>query len=247
MASLQETFAQRQNESQSKINDLYNKQYQTTAAGLKADYDQNMSDAKAALGKIAPQYQTQANALARQYETQRRNANVSAMNSGLASGTQQQQQLALNQKWLENYGNLRGQEAEATTNAQNNIAKLTTNYNNALVQARADSDNKKAAALIEDQNKQRDWYDQQAKTLAGYGNFDAYASIYGQQQADAMKKVWQAQNPDLAYNTGAITAERYKEMTGQYPAGYTPPNSGGGGSTYDPVWESIWWATQTGR
>lgn len=225
MANLQEQFATRKSESAGKISDLYDKQYQTSALGLKNAYDNNMSDAVAARDKIAPQYQTQANTLAQQYERNRRNAGLSAMNSGLNTGVQQQQQLAYNRNYLNNYADLRGQEASAMTAANKNIAGLTTDYNNALVQARAESDNKKAAALIEDQNKQNDWYDNQAKILSQYGDFSAYQTLYGKDQADAMKKVWTAGNPDLAYNTGAITAEEYKKMTGNYPAGYKPKST----------------------
>lgn len=246
MASLQETFAQRQAESQGKIRDLYDKQFQSKANDLKAAHDVSMSDATAALGKIAPQYQKQGNALAAQFERSRRNANMNALNSGLNSGTQQQQQLALNNKFLRNYGDLRTQEAQATSEAKNNISKLMTEFNNAMVSARADADNKKAAALIDNDNKLRDWYDKQAGIQAQYGNFDAYIPTLGTEAVNQMKKTWNAQNPEVAYNTGAITAEEYKNMTGQYPAGYTPPNSGGGGSTYDPVWESIWWSLPAG-
>jgi hypothetical protein len=48
-----------------------------------------------------------------------------------------------------------------------------------------------------------------------------------------MRELWIAQNPDLAYNTGAIDAERYRSMTGVYPPGYQAPSSGGyyGGSS----------------
>ena len=38
---------------------------------------------------------------------------------------------------------------------------------------------------------------------------------------------WKAQNPDLAYNTGRMSAEEYKAVTGKYPKGYTAPRSGG--------------------
>ena len=37
-----------------------------------------------------------------------------------------------------------------------------------------------------------------------------------------MAALWKAQNPELAYNTGRMTAEEYKAVTGKYPAGYQP-------------------------
>ena len=37
-----------------------------------------------------------------------------------------------------------------------------------------------------------------------------------------------AQNPEVAYRTGNIDAEQYRQLTGRYPEGYTPP-----GGSYD--------------
>ena len=53
-----------------------------------------------------------------------------------------------------------------------------------------------------------------------------------QQQAESFINAWRAENPDLAYTTGAITPDEYRQITGEYPAGYTPTSSGGssGGS-----------------
>ena len=217
MATLQQQFEQRQRESAGKINDLYNKQYETQANSLKTAYDQNLSDKQAALGKIAPQYQTQANTMAQNYERQRRNANLGAMANGLNTGAAQQQQLAMNQKWLQNYGALRGEEASAINTANQDIAKLTTEYNNALAKARSDVDAKREQALVEDYNKQREWYDTQANTLAQYGNFDAYKDLYGEAQAKQMRSAWIAQNPDAAFRSGMISKADYKKLTGKDP------------------------------
>lgn len=82
----------------------------------------------------------------------------------------------------------------------------------------------------------RNWYDNQiktrAETLATYGDFSGYADLYGAQAATAMKEMWIAQNPDMAYRTQQITAEEYKTMTGSYPPGYSSGSSGGGGGYY---------------
>ena len=50
-----------------------------------------------------------------------------------------------------------------------------------------------------------------------------------------MQKVWQAQNPEVAYRTGAIDAETYKKITGKYPEGYEP-EGGGGWEAWDTWW-----------
>jgi len=214
MASLQETLAQRQNESAGKIGSLYDKQYAANAASLKTAYDQNVSNAQAAQQKIAPQYQTQANAMARQYEQNRRNLNLQNMGNGMGTGTAVQQQEALNRQYQGNYAGLRGQEATAQSEAAQKIADLGTAYQNSLADARAESENKKAAALVEDQNKQNDWYDTQAKLLAQYGNFSGYENLYGKDTMDQMAKVWAIQNPEVALGAGIIDAATYKKYTG---------------------------------
>lgn len=215
MASLQETFAQRQNESAGKINNLYDKQYETQAAGLKADYDRNMSNAQAAADKIAPQFQSQANTLAGQFERQRRNANLNAMVSGLGSGAGQQQQNAMRNAFVGQYGALRGQEAGAVTDANQKMADLTTAYNNALVGAMADADAKRDQELIKNYDANRNWYETQAQNATNYGQFGNLQDIYGQAQANQMRNTWIAQNPDVAFRSGMISADDYKKLTGK--------------------------------
>lgn len=218
MATLQDTLAQRQKETQTRVGDLYDKQYGSQAAQLQTAYDKNLSDARAAQQKITPQYQQQANSLAAQYERNRRNANLNAMNSGLSTGNAVQQQTALNSQYQKNYADLRGNELQAQAAAAQNIAGITNDYQNALANARAEAENKKAAALVEDQNKQNTWYDEQAKLRAGFGDFGAYERLYGPEAAEQMKNVWIIQNPEVALGAGLIDKAKYKEVTGKNPA-----------------------------
>ena len=221
MASLQETFAQRQNESAGKINNLYDKQAGTQAAGLKADYDRNMSDVQAEADKIGPQFQGQANTLAGQFERQRRNANLSGMIRGLGSGAGQQQQNAMRNQFVSQYGALRGQEAGAINDINQKKANLTTAYNNALVGARAETDAKRDQELIKNYDANRNWYETQAQNATNYGQFGNLQDIYGQAQANQMRNTWIAQNPDVAFRSGMISADDYKKLTGKdATAGY---------------------------
>ena len=215
MATIQDTLAARQKESAGKIGDIYNKQYDSQAAQLKTAYDKNVSDAQAAQQKIAPQYQTQANQMAAQYERNRRNMNLQAMNAGLGTGAAVQQQNALNNVYQRNYAGLRGQEAQAQTDASQKLVNLGAEYQNQLAAARAEAENKKAAAQVEDYNKQNDWYDQQAKLMAGFGNFAGYENLYGKDAADKMKEVWIIQNPEIALGAGLIDKAKYKKLTGR--------------------------------
>lgn len=217
MATINDTLAKRQQESAGKIGDLYNQQYNAQAANLKTAYDKNVSDLQAQQQKIAPQYQTQANQLAAQYERNRRNANVNAMNSGLGTGTAVQQQSALNNVYQRNYATLRGNEAQAQTDAGQKMVDLGFDYRQKLNEARAEAENKKAAAQIQDYNTQNDWYDAQAKLMAGYGDFSAYEKLYGPEATKQMRDVWIIQNPRVALGAGLIDANRFKEITGTNP------------------------------
>lgn len=215
MATINDTLAQRQKETAGKIGGLYDQQYNSQAAQLKTAYDKNVSDVQAQQAKIAPQYQTQANQMATQYERQRRNANLQNMASGLGTGTAVQQQTALNRMYQQNYAGLRGQEAAAQTELGQKLTNLGTDYQNQMAAARAEAENKKAAALIEDQNKQNEWHDQQAKLMAGFGDFSAYERLYGPEATEQMKNVWIIQNPEVALGAGLIDKKKYKELTGR--------------------------------
>lgn len=63
--------------------------------------------------------------------------------------------------------------------------------------------------------------------MSGYNPTDGELAEAGmtRQQANDYLKGWKASNPDLAYRTGAITAEEYKNYTGAWPAGYAAPSS----------------------
>ena len=139
------------------------------------------------------------------------------MNNGMGTGTAVQQAEALNNKYQQNYSALRGQEMQAQTEAGQKIANLGTDYQNALAQARAEAENKAAAAKIENQNTQNAWYDDQAKLMAGYGDFSAYEKLYGKEAADQMKNVWIIQNPRVALGAGLIDANRFRQITGTNP------------------------------
>lgn len=51
-------------------------------------------------------------------------------------------------------------------------------------------------------------------------------------EANALRQAWMAANPTVAYYQGAMTAEQFKKLTGEYPVGYTPPATGGSGGNY---------------
>lgn len=114
----------------------------------------------------------------------------------------------------------------ALAESKRQLDQMKIKYQSDVAAALADNDYKRAAALLDDYNNQNAWKEKQAEILASYGNFDPYGELYGADAAANMKNVWLAQNPDVAYRTGQIDAETYKNITGQYPRGYNPPSSG---------------------
>ena len=117
---------------------------------------------------------------------------------------------------------MRTSQAEAMAEADRGLADLERQYQANVSSAIADNDYKRAQALMNEYNNGYSRDLSTAKTLAAYGDFSGYAGLYGQDTADNMAALWKAQNPELAYNTGRMTAEEYKTLTGKYPAGYQP-------------------------
>lgn len=216
------------------VSGMYDAQKNAELSSLKSTYEQNLSNKQAARDQIGVAYRAGANDLQSQYERNRRNLNTQAAMNGINTGAGSQQQLALNSAYQRDYGNLQGRQAQDIAEAERGMADLKVAYQNAIQQANANGDYKKMAALLDDYNTQYNTALQQARLLASYGDFSGFSTIpgYNDSQISNMRSTWIAQNPLLAYNTGAITADQYYKMTGQYAPGMAPASSGGwyGGS-----------------
>lgn len=223
MATFEDAFKKYTEGGQGKtVAGMYDAQTAATVGGLRAAYDQNLSDRQAARSQIGQTYQAAGNDMQAQYERDRRNLNQQAAANGINTGAGSQQQLALQNVWNRDYGNLQGQRAQAYAEADRAIADLSVQYRAAVQQAQAQGDYRKMAALLDDYNTQYNRQLQQAQTLAAYGDFSGYNGMYSDEQVTNMRNSWIAQNPLLAYNTGAITADQYYKMTGQYAPGHEP-------------------------
>lgn len=223
MATFEEQYRKYSTSGQGQaINDLYDAKKQSQLQQLESAYQASRSEAEAARDKLPGQYQQQANDLAAQYERNRRNFNIQAAGAGLNSGTASQTALAQNSAYQRDMGALRTAQADAMTEADRGIAELERQYQANVSSAIADNDYQRAQALLNEYNNGYTRDLNTAKTLAAYGDFSGYAGLYGQDTANNMAALWKAQNPELAYNTGRMSAEEYKAITGKYPAGYTP-------------------------
>lgn len=233
MATLEEEYKKYTGEGYDQVNSMYDAQKQSQLAGLESAYNQNLSNAEASRDALGQQYQSRANDLAVQYERQRRNLNEQAAANGLNTGAGSQMQLALGSNYQRDYGGLRTAQQQAVDTANRGIDQLKASYQSAVQQAVADNDYQRAQALLAEYKNQYSRQLQQAQTLASYGDFSAYLNVpgYSQQQVDAMRNTWIAENPGIAYSTGQISADQYYAMTGKWPAGYTQP---GAGSVYNP-------------
>lgn len=224
MASFEDAYNQYANGGQGKaVAQIYDAQNNANLARMEEEYNRARGQAEANAAKIPGLYQQQANDLNAQAERQRRNFNMAAQANGLNTGTGAQAQLAQNAAYQRAYGQIGTAQANAQTEAQRQLADMEAAYRSQVNQAMANGDYQKATALLQGYQQDRDRQLAEAQRLAAYGIFDGYSNVYGADTTNAMRAMWQAQNPDLAWRTGAITAEDYHRMTGQWPAGYTPP------------------------
>lgn len=229
------------------INKIYDAQQKAKTDALKAAYDQNMADYDAQAAKIPQTYNEARRQVSTQADISRANLNEQMAGSGINVGAGSQ--LALSQQNSRNaaMGKVSSAEADALSDLEAQRQKVKTAYQNAVAQAISENDAARAKALYTEAQRvdnsivntavkqlsvdttlaenDRSRLEQQAATLAKYGDFSGYAALgYSQDQIDAMQKVWGAQNPKLYY-----------ERTGAYPASYTASNGrrgggGGGGS-----------------
>lgn len=207
------------------INRMYDAQKQSQLDSYKSAYEQSIADTQAAADKIPSVYQQQKNDLSAEYERQRRNFNEAAALSGINTGAGSQAALAQNNAYQRSAAAIGKAQADAQSAADQQIAQLKAQYQSAVAKAVSDNDYNRAQALYSEWNSQQSRNDTDAKLLASYGDFSGYARIYGDDTARSMAALWNAQNPDLAYNTGKIDAKEYKSLTGKYPAGYTTAKS----------------------
>ena len=237
------------------INKIYDAQQKAKTDALKAAYDQNMADYDAQAAKIPQTYNEARRQVSTQADISRANLNEQMAGSGINVGAGSQ--LALSQQNSRNaaMGKVSTAEADALSDLEAQRQKVKAAYQNAVAQAISENDAERAKALYTEAQRvdnsivntavkqlsvdttlaenERSRLEQQAATLAKFGDFSGYAALgYSQDQIDAMQKVWGAQNPKLYY-----------ERTGRYPASYTASNSrtggggggGGGDDTITPV------------
>lgn len=199
------------------INDMFDANINAQKIALQESGDQALSDAQANRDNIAKIYQQQKNASAVDWERQRRNFHEGANTSGINTGAGSQAELSMMGMQQRSQNALGAAQAGAEVEADRNIADIRRNTQAAINQAIAENDYKKAAALLDDYNLQYNRAMARAQDLAAFGDFSGYAAIYGEQQANSMWTSWVAQNPQVAYMMGQITADQYANLKAGLP------------------------------
>lgn len=230
------------------INGVYDAQLEAQKQALESAYNQKEAEYAAAEAKIPAQYDAQRNALSAQNEIEKANFNEQAAASGLNVGAGSQARLSQSNAYQQGMTAIGKAQADAAANLQLERTKAKTAYQDAIQQAIKDNDARRAQALYEeaqriDDNLVSNALNQAnldatrsstnyakmmetAQTLAQYGDFSGYLSLgYSQDQVDAMRKVWEAQNAELV-----------AKMNGTYApsVGYSGGRRGGysGGNPY---------------
>ena len=226
--TVQEQFQTRSAENQAGITKAYDSGIAAQKQSLLDAYNANTGAQQTAGQTIRQTYGTGSNDLAVQNARNTGNINrfADVRDVNRQQGSQAALQLNNARARAESGLAFRQQQALAENQRQQDLAKAQ--YQARVQSAIADRDYKQAAALLDNYNNENAWRDQQAALLASYGNFDPYRNLYGDEAGTAMQKVWSAQNPEVAYRTGAITPEQYRQLTGRYPEGYNPGWGGGG-------------------
>ena len=202
------------------INGVYDAQLEAQKQALESAYNQKEAEYSAAEAKIPAQYDAQRNALSAQNEIEKANFNEQAAASGLNVGAGSQARLSQSNAYQQGMTALGKAQADAASNLQLERTKAKTAYQDAIQQAIKDNDARRAQALYEeaqriDNNLVSNALNQAnldatrsstnyakmmetAQTLAQYGDFSGYLALgYSQDQVDAMRKVWEAQNAEL--------------------------------------------------
>ena len=208
------------------VNSAYDTSLNAQKQALLNAYNTNTAAQNQQMGTVQQQGATLGNDVLTQNVRNQQNLNQFADVRNLNRQQGSQAALSLGSAQSASTGLMAAQQQAALAESKRQLDQMKVKYQSDVAAAIADNDYKRAAALLDDYNNQNAWKEKQAEILASYGNFDPYGELYGTDAAATMRNVWNAQNPDVAYRTGQIDAETYKNITGQYPRGYTPPSSG---------------------
>lgn len=222
-----------------------NQQYQTNFGRLRGQEAGEMAEAERQIANLKNNYQNQIAQAVADNDYQRARAlmdNYNNQQSWLDSQRNRYEDITIRQ-------NERAQDQAIRQNerAEDWAKSQQTRYEDQQIRAgeRAEDFAQRNRERAED----RQWQNEdnqytrrleQAKISASYGDFSAFAAMYGQATADMMKQTWALQNPDMAWATGNMDRDTYYKLTGQEPH-QVPAAGGGGGNTASVNPGYDWW------
>lgn len=210
------------------VDNLYEAQKNKALAALQSSYDKSRLELENSMKEIPATYQAQANQIAAEALKQQQNFNESAAYAGMNVGSGSQAQLAMSNQLQSNMSNLRTNEANAMTKAQQQLSALYVDYQNSIAEAIANNEYERAAALLQEYQKaaeslvevaknqasldvdiagfNRDTHQynqemtlQKAQDMAKYGDFSGYLKLgFSNDQVNNMRRGWLALNPEAA-------------------------------------------------
>lgn len=255
---------QSQNDS---INNVYDAQLEAQKQALESAYNQKEAEYAAAAEKLPAQYDAQRGALSAQHEIEKQNFNEQAAASGLNAGAGSQARLSQSNAYQQGMTALGKAQADAASNLQLERTKAKAAYQDAIQQAIKDNDAQRAQALYQeaqriddnlvsnalnqanlDATRSNTEYAKQletAQTLAQYGDFSGYLALgYTQEQTDAMRKLWEAQNAELlarmngtSFNGGS--GGGYSGGSGDITGKNSVSSAGVNKDTYDGIMRTV--------
>lgn len=194
------------------INDIYDKKLKNETAAIEEERRTGLAAANDKLNTATAFYRTRENSLAAERARADKSFNERAASSGIGSGAGTQLRLALDSTAQRAASSLQSEKTKALTEVQTGINDVESRYRADIAEAIGRNDYERAEALLKEY-KERDKQTQtDAQRLAKYGDFSGYEQLYGKQTADAMREVWIAQNPALAYNLGLIDYRTYSSI-----------------------------------
>ena len=233
-STVQESFQAKAGADQANINKIYDNSLKSNNQSIQDAFAKNQQTQAQQQQAVTQSFNALNDDLKVQNDRNDRNLTQFADVRDLNYQPGSQHQLRLNNARNAANAKLAYAQQQALAESQRQAELLEINTKNQVAAALADNDYKRAAALMDEYNNRNKWNEANAGVLASFGDFSGYNDIYGNDTANTMQTMWNAQHPDEAYRLGRIDADKYRQITGKWPAGYTPPHSGGGGGWYDP-------------
>lgn len=217
------------------VKDMYGANLESQKANIQSAYDQSVSNIEQSRQQIGETYRQQQNAASAAAERNKRNAIIAANANGINTGAKSQMQLGLSNAGMAAQAQLATAQAQQQAQLDRDLGNLKNEYQTNINKAVADNNYQLAAALLDEYQNAYNNQKALADQMASFGVFSGYNGLANPEDVAAMQSTWASQNPDVAWSTGAITANQYKALTGKNPTNSTWVDANGYFTGVDPA------------